>query len=187
MNMNTQIGAKTKGILTTHEKQAEETGATLQDLLQPLKIHLYNFICKALNFSEDADDLFQETVVRAVKYFYSYKPGKSFKTWIFTIAHNEIKAYYNRLGKSQTPRALEEVDEIKNPGDHQVEQQVKDIYEIAGAFKPRDRKIFFLFYDQQFSIKEIAAITGLRQGNIKFILNRCREGIKSRLGLLKEQ
>jgi len=48
--------------------------------------------------------------------------------------------------------------------------------------KPRQREVFFLFYDQGFSIQEIARITGLREGNVKFILNRARTAIKSIMG-----
>jgi DNA-directed RNA polymerase specialized sigma24 family protein len=44
--------------------------------------------------------------------------------------------------------------------------------------KPGHKEIFFLFYDSGFSVKEISRITGLRDGNVKFILNRVRRELR---------
>ena len=62
--------------------------------LGPVQSHLYNYILKSLNFSPSGDDLFQEALLKAFRYFESYDPSRSFKTWLFTIAHNLIKNFY---------------------------------------------------------------------------------------------
>ncbi len=154
-----------------------------QFLLNPIKENLYNFIFKALNFSEDANDIYQETILRAFKYRKSYDKQDPFKTWIFTIAHNEVRRYFNKHKKLPAQVVLEQhADMIDDPGsDNQT--LVHDIYEVAQQLTPNQRRVFFLFYDQQFSIQEISEITGLKQGNIKFILNQSREKIKQKLGL----
>jgi RNA polymerase sigma-70 factor (ECF subfamily) len=158
-------------------------------MLSPVKKNLYNFIFKALNFSEDADDVFQETVLRAFKYINSYKKKHSFKTWLFTIAHNEVKRYY-RKNKDKTgnrvPGTLgvdDFADEIIADNESGEIELIRDIYEIAAELNPKQRNVFFLFYNNKFSIKEIGEITGLKEGNIKFILNRCREIIREKLGV----
>jgi DNA-directed RNA polymerase specialized sigma24 family protein len=63
------------------------------ELACPHKKKLYNFISKSLSFSEVADDVFQETLLRGWKYSESYKRGKNFSTWLFAIAHNEVKRH----------------------------------------------------------------------------------------------
>lgn len=159
---------------------AEISREMFQYLLNPIKENLYNFILKALNFCEDADDVYQDTVLRAFKYKNTYDENRSFKTWLFTIAHNEIKRYFNKTKKvpdTLVPGANLSIDH--DTGDKTL---VRDIYEIAGQLNPNRRKVFFLFYDQRFSITEISEITGLKQGNIKFILNQAREKIKQKLG-----
>ena len=50
-----------------------------------------------------------------------------------------------------------------------------------GNCLPAQREVFFLFYYNRFSIAEIAAICSLRQGNVKFILNRGREAVRRAL------
>jgi RNA polymerase sigma-70 factor (ECF subfamily) len=157
------------------------TTNTFQLLLNPIKENLYNFILKTLGFSEDADDVYQETVLRAFKYKYTYDHSRPFKTWLFTIAHNEINNYFNKTRKkSHSMDPIEHADIAYDTGDQPL---VRDIYEIAAQLGPIQGRVFFLFYDQGFSIAEISDITGLKQGNIKFILNRAREKIKQKLGL----
>jgi RNA polymerase sigma-70 factor (ECF subfamily) len=165
------------------QKQETISVEFFQFLLNPIKENLYNFIYKALNFCEDANDIYQETILRAFKYRKSYDKQNPFKTWLFTIAHNEIKRYFNKHKKLPGKVGLDEhADMIDDPGsDNQA--LVRDIYEVAQQLTPNQRRVFFLFYDQQFSIQEISEITGLKQGNIKFILNQSREKIKQKLGL----
>jgi RNA polymerase sigma-70 factor, ECF subfamily len=162
-------------------KNTEISTEAFQVLLEPVKEHLYNFILKALNFSEDADDVYQETVLRAFKYKKGYDDNRPFKTWIFTVAHNEIKSYFNK--RKKTPLPVDPTFHGNIVIDTGNEKLVRDIYEIAGNLNPNHRKVFFLFYDQHFSISDISRITGLKEGNIKFILNRAREQIKSNLNL----
>jgi RNA polymerase sigma-70 factor (ECF subfamily) len=176
------LGAVIKKTTALFQRQETITIEFFQYLLNPIKENLYNFIFKALNFREDANDVYQETILRAFKYRKSYDRQNPFKTWIFTIAHNEIKRYFNKHKKIQDEVDLEEYPNIiDDPGsDNQI--LVRDIYEVAQQLTPNQRRVFFLFYDQRFSILEISEITGLKQGNIKFILNQSREKIKQKLG-----
>jgi RNA polymerase sigma-70 factor (ECF subfamily) len=156
-----------------------------QQLLNPVKDHLYNFIYKALNFHEDADDVYQDTILRAFKYRHSFKMSSdgAFKTWIFTVAHNQVKKYFNSKNRLKINDSLEfPLEQLHHDKESQQQQRlVEDIYEAAAQLAPQQRNVFFLFYDLHFSIKEIISITGLKEGNVKFILNRCREHIKSTL------
>ena len=173
------FGTALEKALALFKKEEVMGEGMFKQLLNPIKENLYNFILKSLNFSEDADDVYQETVLRAFKYRKTYKREKTFKTWLFSIAVNEIRGHFNRSKKSAGTVGLEEHLYI-TPGTGN-EELVRVVYEIAQHLGPKQRKVFFLFYDQGFSIREIADITGLKEGNIKFILNRSRESIKETL------
>ena len=161
------------------KKESEMSSLSFQQLIIPFKEKLYNFIFKALNFSQDADDVYQETVLRAFKYRKSFKKECSFKTWLFTIASNEVRDYFNKnknlIGKFNS------LDCEKIACDVDNKTRVKDVYDVAESLDPKKRQVFFLFYYNRFSINEIKEITGINEGNIKFILNKCREEIKSKM------
>jgi RNA polymerase sigma-70 factor (ECF subfamily) len=166
------------------ETMAEEK-ELFWELLAALEKKLFNFLHKALNFSEDSKDLFQEVVIRAWRYFPSFDRKRSFSTWIFTIAHNEIKKYFNERKKDQAVISLVQLG--VDPAAPVDDPAVDLIYGAARQLPLRQREIFFLFYYNQFSIAEIAAICGLRQGNVKFILSRGRETVRQALEAIYEK
>ena len=183
VNRNTSSMALTAGNIIPLQQRARETGSAAQaqdretflDYLLPVKKRLYNFILKASNFSPEADDIFQDTLLKAFRYFYSFDRRKNFKTWIFTIAHNLLKDVFREKQLGHWPLSLAEVGEITADA---VSNEVREIYTTAAALKPRPREVFFLYYYNEFTIPEIVEITGLTRPNIKFILHQARKAIK---------
>jgi len=150
------------------------------NLLAPLKINLYNFILKSLNFATDADDVYQETILHGFQYFASFRQDKEFRAWIFSIAHNEIKRHFRKTRKRSELGALK-LPLMTSPGDEAA--LVKEIYRYAAGLKPREREIFFLFYESGFAISEIEEITNLKSGYIKLLLHQARTNLKTKLGV----
>ena len=149
------------------------------ELLAGLEKKLFNFLRRALNFSEDSSDLYQEVVIRAWRYFTSFDRQRSFATWIFAIAHNEIKKYFK--GRKGIRAAIPLSSLGVEPAAPVADAGLDLIHDAARRLPPRQREVFYLFYYNSFSIAEIAAICGLRQGNVKFILNRGREAVRRAL------
>jgi RNA polymerase sigma-70 factor (ECF subfamily) len=149
------------------------------DLAEPHKQRLYNFIHKSMSFSTESDDVFQETLLRGLRYFASYHRKKSFSTWLFAIAHNEIRKHFKN-SRRDIPLPLAESLIVGN--EYTNLHLVREVYRLAGGLKPKHKEIFFLFYDSGFSIADISRITGVREGNVKFILNRARNFLRDRLG-----
>jgi len=161
------------------DREAAQARASFWTKLVPCKSRLYNYIHKSLNFSTDADDVYQETVLHAFQYIRSYREGKEFGAWLFGIAHNEIKKHYKKIPKSAAPADLERLSSADtSPARHLI----GEVFRYAERLKPRHREVFFLFYDGGFTIAEISKITGLQEGNIKFILNQARAALKKVLG-----
>jgi RNA polymerase sigma-70 factor (ECF subfamily) len=146
--------------------------------LSPHKLKLYNFVHKSLNFSEEADDVFQETILRALKYFRSYKKDLNFAAWLFSIGHNGIKKHFKKAGKRPI------LNEVEGVGTTLTKQQdlVKDIYLYAEKLEPRCREVFFLFYYNGFTISEISRIIHMKEGSIKAFLNQARNTLRELLG-----
>jgi RNA polymerase sigma-70 factor (ECF subfamily) len=149
------------------------------ELTDPIRIKLFNYIHKSLNYSEVADDVYQETLIRAFKYFKSFRKDKSFATWIFAIAHNEIRKHLkNRLPSIQ----LDPETKLFTNSQNLPSLLVREIYDYAEHLKPKQREVFFLFYDNGFSIAEISRITGHSNSHIKLILHRARKYLRQKLG-----
>ncbi len=170
--------------MTRGTKQTTKTELAEREfvaLLMPLKRKIYNYIQKTLRFSEDAEDVFQEVIIRGYKYFDRYDRKRAFDLWIFAIAHNEIKRYFSG-NRFRELTVTDPIDAQPNLPDPEVGQQVREIYRIADELKPKYREVFYLFYYNGFSVREISTICQLKEGNIKFILNGARKRIKEIIG-----
>jgi len=146
--------------------------------LNPVKKFLYNYIRKSMNYSELSDDIYQETVLRAFKYFDSYDKKKCFKNWIFTIATNQLKNHLN--SKNNLINHKNNVENIPF-NSKEKNYKVRKIYNIAKNFKDEYRQIFFLYYYNDFKINEISRIVNKSESNIKFILYKLRKIIKKNM------
>lgn len=165
--------------ILSRRKKEKRPGLSVEEFereLNNLQKTLYNYIAKSLNFSEDAGDVYQESVTRAFRYLKSYKTElSSVKTWLFRIATNEIRRYY---GKNREETLSLDSDSVPAPPSVQAESEVSKIFEAASGLSSTQRTVFFLFYDQEFSIREISEITGLKEGNIKTVLSHARGKIR---------
>ena len=164
----------------SRERETAMSKTAFLDKLAPCKHKIYNYIRKSLNFSADADDVFQETVLHAFQYIRSYNEDSDFGAWLFGIAHNELKKHYKKI--PQTASSIE-LDRLSSADTSHTRHLVGEVYRYAERLNPRQREVFFLFYDGGFTMAEISGITGLREGNIKFILNRARNALKTTLGV----
>jgi len=164
-------------------KDKEEIGvsqAAFWALIEPVKLRLYNFILKSLNFSTDADDVYQETVLHAFQYFASFRKDKDFRAWIFSIAHNEIKSHFRKLRRqTSTP----DTDALTASQDDGTGALVREVFRFAARLRPKEREVFFLYYESGFSIPEIRSITGLKEGYVKLLLSQARNNLKEALGV----
>lgn len=124
--------------------------------------------------SDRADDLVQETLMKAWKYHESYTPGTNMKAWLYTILRNE---FYTQLRKRK--REVEDADGVySNKIGVNAEQEghldMAD-FTIALAKLPDDqREAIVLVGASGFSYEEAADICGCAVGTIKSRVNRAR-------------
>jgi RNA polymerase sigma factor (sigma-70 family) len=175
-------GASTPEIVSCDLRQKNDEAsiaALFWEHLAPLNRKVYNFILKSVSFSPDADDVFQESVLKALRYFQTFRKDANFETWLFSIAHNEVRRHFKKISKK--PIALD-VDLPASPDTSRQGDLVREVYRFAETLNPEQREVFFLFYDSGFSVREIADITGFREGNVRFILHQARRNLRTIMG-----
>jgi len=170
---------ETKTAIDDREPAPEDFWARLA----PCRPGLHAFVHKALNYSEDADDVFQETVERACRYFHAYDPALAFRAWIYSIASNEVKRHYRRL--QQAPRELPDERELGFAGGglsaHEL-AQARELHKLVMGLRPDWREAFLLCYQDGFNAAEVAAITGRSHVNVRYMLFRARRRVRELLG-----
>ena len=164
--------------------------AAFDVLVHRHKARLYSYLLRLLRDPSDAEEVTQETLVRAYVHAAKYRNIAKFSTWLYTIATNLVR---NRIRKSRsTPRMFslslgkgddesDERDPIDLPDetdlpDRQMEKsEVHRLVEQGIQRVPaKYREAFVLREVNHFTYEEIAAITGLKLGTVRSRINRGR-------------
>ena len=102
------------------KRTGRETGphsSTFEDLALPLLPSLYNVAFWLCRNAADAEDLVQETILKALRGFSTFEPGTHFKAWIFRILRNTYLTSRSGLAAMRTV-ALE--DELGDPSESEA-------------------------------------------------------------------
>jgi RNA polymerase sigma-70 factor (ECF subfamily) len=80
----------------TSSSQGVQPSARFEELAMPLFHSLYNFARWLVHNSNDAEDLVQETYLKALRSFASFQSGTNFRAWIFRILRNTFLSKNSR-------------------------------------------------------------------------------------------
>jgi len=135
-----------------------------------------------------AEDLTQETFVRAYKYLDALRDESKFSTWLFSIAKNvareHLRSAHSRSRKvdldDETVLGLQ--DERPTPAGALLDKELNGIVRHAlGTLDEDKRLVFTLKIFQQRSYEEIAEITGFSVPKVKTDLHRARTEMRKRI------
>lgn len=129
---------------------------------------------------DDADDLAQDTLVKAYLSSAGYQDMGRFRSWLFKIAHNTFLNH--KVGTRQTG-SIEEAAALIGSAKADASFEHQDLYLALRTLPPKERSSITLFYLTGYSIKEIARITETSQDAVKKQLSRGRNKLKEKLKL----
>ena len=133
---------------------------------QPLFAFLYRLTVN----QADAEDLFQETWLRTIRYRHTFDPTKKFSTWLFQIAVNCTRDFFHK--KPAATVAMQE--DISIAGDHEM-RRLED-QELAAMIVERlplpQREVLVLRYFHHLKEKEIAELLDVPLGTVKSRLHK---------------
>jgi RNA polymerase sigma-70 factor (ECF subfamily) len=159
--------------------QFEQTALPHLDALYAAALHL------ARN-PDDADDLLQETVLRAYRCFYQFNPGTNCRAWLLTILYNNFRTSYRRNVREQLANSNEEFDQEVdalsfandrrlNPEDLAVCRSTGEMVRRALAALPAEFREALLLVDlQELNYQEVAEVLGIPLGTVKSRVSRAR-------------
>lgn len=145
-----------------------------EEIYHTYKKPVYNYLYRCTLNVHTAEELTQETFLRALKYFSGFRGEAGAKTWLFKIARN---AYLDRQKKNPP---LPEADITEHPipdnNDAYASSNEKDfINKILHSLKDEERTILVLRDMNDLTYKEVAHIMSYSEGQVKIGLHRARK------------
>ena len=128
-----------------------------------------------------ADDIAQDALVRAYVASGSFLGLSKFSTWLFRIAYN---CYIDHCRKAKADKVPVEVAlSLPSEDSSDAAFRYQQLYQALDRLPEKEKAAISLFYFEDLSIKEIAAILGVPQGTVKYHLSMGRTHLKQHIQL----
>jgi len=154
-------------------------------LYEKYKNGVYAYCFRLLRDTETAEDALQSVFTKALESIRTLDDPSAFKYWLFMIARNEVYGMIRRLRSPNRAKALDESDEPQDPETpltHAVQSNQNDILqEQLGQLKPEYREVLILREYEQFSYRELAALTGDTEGSVRARIFKARKALAGKL------
>lgn len=156
----------------------------------PLIDSLYNFAYHLAYNEEDANDLVQDTFLKAYRFAESYEQGTNAKAWLFKILKNAFINEYRRKSKEPAKIDYEEIigyqdaEDAKPAGTVDLRQEIfqgmigDEVTRALNAIPVDFRTVILLCDIEGFTYEEIAKIIDIPIGTVRSRLHRAREMLK---------
>ena len=144
---------------------------------------------RALTRDHDAaDDLVQDTLLRALNKQHLYQEGTNLRAWLFTLLHNQ---HVNDVRKEMKWGNSVDVDDLSGGlvaiADTSARRQLGELDEAIGKLPVEQRQVILLVGLEGMSYEEVATILGVPIGTVRSRLSRGRSALRRLMGMEEEQ
>ncbi len=155
---------------------------------------MYNFAFRLTNDEDDANDLVQDTYLKAFRFINSFSQGTNAKAWLFRILKNSFINDFRKKSKEPAKVDYQDVETTYNSEEDAETNQTVDLRvesvqdligdEIANALNalPVDFRTVIILCDVEgFTYEEMAKILDIPIGTVRSRLHRARMLLKEKL------
>ena len=159
------------------------------NLVDKYKDLVYSLVIKMTKNREEAEEISQDTFIKAFQNLEKFKGESKFSTWLYKIAY---RTCLDTLKKNKNHRSNYDINEITLNQIKSTDSILNDLERKDRANVMKDcldklpseeRSILWMFYFDELSLKEIIEVTNLSEANLKVKLHRARKRL---LSIVKE-
>lgn len=154
-------------------------------LFQRYQLPLYVYVFELVHDEQTSLDLVQETFIAAVQHIGGLRDDAKFGSWLFGIAHQKCIQRWRKQNRDELLR--DEIaavpDEYENSPDDLLirQEQETEFMELLNQLPPPQRSVLLLHFVEDFSLEEIADITGAPIGTVKSRLHYAKRALRKLL------
>lgn len=151
-------------------------------LFRRYQMPLYVYVFELVHHEQASLDIVQETFISAVRYIGGLRDDHKFGGWLFGIAHQKCVQRWRKETREEI--ALEEVGAAptefeSGPDDLLIRQeQQEEFMALLNRLPPPQRSVLLLYFVEDFSIEQIAEITGTSAGTVKSRLHYAKKTLR---------
>jgi RNA polymerase sigma factor (sigma-70 family) len=158
-------------------------------LVDEHKRFAFTIAFKVLDNRAEAQEAAQDAFIKAFQYLKNFNRQARFSTWLYRITFNTAISY-----KRKHKPVFQSVEQTVIPhtglAEHELEQhdKLRFVHKAMQTLNEADRLALQLFYLNEFSLEEVAAITAQNANTVKVRVHRARQRLAEELKrILKEE
>jgi RNA polymerase sigma-70 factor (ECF subfamily) len=180
-----ELGSRGLVRLGSAAPRDDQPASGFEGLAMPLFDSLYNFARWLARNSNDAEDIVQETYLKALRSFASFQSGTNFRAWMFQILRNTFLSSRSKLERRLTVALDSEEDEPEVAVDTETPETIlinrSNSLLVQRAIEDlplHHRETLLLCEVEEMSYQEIAEILSIPIGTVMSRLARARKAIR---------
>lgn len=164
------------------QRASRGNNRAFEELYNRYARRLQGFFVRRLGDDADlAADFMHDTFLRLYAARETYREGRNFRAWLFTIAYNLCRNHH----RNQLEMVSDEGVDIADEAGMEVEMDMKDFHdalrEVLRKLPEPYAMLFSLHYEEELTVPQIAQITNLPEGTVKSRLHKTMNIIKQNL------
>ncbi|MFC1693990.1 RNA polymerase sigma factor [Candidatus Latescibacterota bacterium] len=167
---------------TLVKRLKESAPDAIDEIVERYKRPLFSFIVRITNDHTAAEDIFQETWLRVIRYISKFRGDSKFSTWLFQIALNLCRDV-ERKKKRWLHVPIEDYEDSlvsKQGVDTTRIIKAQQVREIVATLPEKMREVVVLRYFHDMSDEEIAEIIGCPEGTVKSRFHRASKILRKK-------
>ena len=153
--------------------------AAVRTFVERFQQLVFGLCLQMLRHRQDAEDVAQEAIVRAVRHLGHWDQSRPIEPWLLAIAGNRCRTALER--RSRRPRVVEELPDVASQRVSTSSGMGEEVQRAVDGLRDDYRQSFTLFHVQQLSVQEIAELMHVPTGTIKTWLHRARKELAEEL------
>jgi RNA polymerase sigma-70 factor, ECF subfamily len=163
-------------LIVLAKKGEKEALGTLWDAITP---KLYGYLVNTLRDKHLADDILQETWIKAIEKIDKFKPRNvRFSAWLFAIARNECRQHWR---KKKDYRFIDEMDASLPNLSKTYKDDSLMVDQLLHNLKKNEQELIRLRYIAELSFKEIAQVLSISSVTARVRVHRILQKIRTKI------
>ena len=151
-------------------------------LFQRYQLPLYAYVFELIRSEQTALDVVQETFISAARNLGGLRDDDRFGSWLFSIAHRKCVDHWRKSGREE-PLEPEVAEALPDPESDPSEllirrEQEAEFMNLIEQLPPPQRSVLLLHFVEDFSLEQIASITGTQLGTVKSRLHYAKRALR---------
>lgn len=180
--MGTQILIKPMNETEQIERVLRGDMNAFSELVRLHQDKVFAMIMRQVGDRTVAEDISQETFVRAYKYLKNFRGESSLSTWLTRIAINQCHTYFASKKYRQKIKTnslkKEHIENLEAPEANKIDSQVEALKKQVGKLKPKLREVVVLISFEGHSYEEAADILGIPSGTVASRMNAAFKNLR---------